>query len=289
MMWKKILIGFLVFVVAIVVLVFYATSGMTDSAENFLKEAGAKQYDKAYSMLSEDFKKATSKEEMIAFLKDAGLDSYKSASWGNRSFEGKRGELEGSITTASGGAVPLTIKFIKAADGNWQIYAISKPQAGTQIESSQKKQANTKEETSKRATQAAPAANAEPAKVPIEGKPADSKSYINLTKETIHDFAASINKKNMEAFRNTTASLFQDQFSVEQFNQAFKSFMDMGIDFTVLDTMQPIFDPKPAIDSDGVLLIKGYYETKPNRFYFDLRYVQESGEWKLVRINADIK
>ena len=43
------------------------------------------------------------------------------------------------------------------------------------------------------------------------------------------------------------------------------------------------------INSDGVLMIKGYYPTTPNRIIFQLKYLQEEDEWKLVGIDVNLK
>jgi hypothetical protein len=132
-MWKKILLGFLGFIVIIVALIMFLTSGMTDSAEAFFTQVKSGQYDQAYRSLSADFKQSTTQEQLTAFMKQTGLDGYQGASWGNRSFEGKQGKIEGSIETANG-AIPIVIKFIKTESGEWQIYSISKPQSGVQAQ-----------------------------------------------------------------------------------------------------------------------------------------------------------
>ena len=135
-MWKKILGGFILFIVAVVAIAMFATSGLTQSAEKFFAYVSAKNYDKAYAMLSEDFKSTTSKEQLKQFLEQNGFTKYKSAKWGNRMIDGNRGKLEGSIITVDNTAIPVTLKMIEDGDGNWKIYAISKPQSGILNESS---------------------------------------------------------------------------------------------------------------------------------------------------------
>jgi hypothetical protein len=38
-----------------------------------------------------------------------------------------------------------------------------------------------------------------------------------------------------------------------------------------------------------VLVSKGYYPTKPNRVVFQLKYVDEEGDWKLGGIDIKLK
>ena len=282
-MWKKVLGGFILLIVLAVGLAFYLTAGMTKTAETFFKEVAAKQYDQAYALTSADFKKVVSKEQMIAFLKQNGLDSFQSASWGNRSAEGNRGVIEGSIIT-SAGAIPLTIKMVKAGD-SWQIYSIDKPAAGTQIEKEVKNPGDTAGRPAEATQASAQPASPKPAESAVQDTDA---AYTKLVKETLHTFALSINQKNMEGFRQSVSKALQDAVSTEKFNNAFKVFIEKNVDFTIVDPMQPVFDSKPVIN-DGILTLKGHYDTTPNKLYFNLSYMQENGAWKLTNIDVNVK
>jgi hypothetical protein len=37
------------------------------------------------------------------------------------------------------------------------------------------------------------------------------------------------------------------------------------------------------------LLVRGYFETAPNRVTFTLDFVQSEGEWKLINIHVKVK
>ena len=43
------------------------------------------------------------------------------------------------------------------------------------------------------------------------------------------------------------------------------------------------------IDDNGRLMLKGYFDTTPSRVNYDLDFVMSDGEWKLIRINVDVK
>ncbi|HGZ70016.1 MAG TPA: hypothetical protein ENK74_01305 [Nitratifractor sp.] len=268
-MWKKILIGVVAFFAIVIALVMYGTSGMTDTVDSFLQSVSEQNYNKAYNYLSDDFTKSTSKEQLIAFVKSSGLDKYKSASWGNRSFEGKRGEIEGTIETQNGGAIPLKVKFTKLSDGSWRIYAIEKAQSGVQVE---------KETQKNKVAKTAPSSTPKKSDADIEA----------LVKDTILHFAVSVNKKDMSFLRDSASNRFKEAVTLEAANKGFQSFMDMNIDFTILDKMEPIIDSQEK-KSDGRLVLNGHYETKPNKFYFVIHYIKESGTWKLIALDINIE
>ena len=454
-MWKKILGGFGIFIVLLFVIVMYATSGLAETADKFFSALSAMHYDKAYDMLSEDFKKSVSKKKLIDFAHKNGFDLYKKANWSNRYTDGNRGVLEGSIETVRGTVVPVTLKMVQDENANWKIYAIFKPKSGIVEEGTSIK---TKEDNNlkdnKPATtnsnekpikptmpnptniptnnindnqsnaisneaaannlnspkeMALPSdnelkrmvkksfellaygikdknleklynymsslvhkkfsleqmnqhfqkefkyadyflelLNIEPTITKKEYVPSEKRlvikgeyitnfnkltynliykwennkwsliginfnvsdyiqnnnqqtstnntppkldttdKYINLVKSTMHTFALSVKEKSMKKMHQQCASIFQKKIDVDKLNRLFKSFMDKNINLLLLDNLNPIFDKEPAIGSNGILELKGHYDTKPLIVRFDLKYIKEDGIWKIIGIDIDV-
>ena len=247
----------LALILAIVTAAFYFTSGLTTTADEFFRAVKQQDMAKARAQLSEDFKANTDEAALKVFLTKANLLNYKEASWSNRSFKNNRGDLDGTITTDSGGSVPIKMAFIKE-QGAWKIYSIEKPASG----------ASTKDST--------PALLTKP-------------GHSALAKKSMHDFAISVSQKNMGHFRTTISKLWQDQFPIEKLNQAYASIFTSSVDLTRLDSLDPVMDSEPTIDGNGVLLIKGHYPTKPNQVFFENKYLDEGAGWKLVGFNVNIK
>ena len=239
------------------VAVFYFTSDMVSVADDFFLSARDGDIATAYSLLSDDFQSTTTQSELLAYLEDNRLVNYQEANWQNRSINGGRGELTGSITTASGGVVPISISFVKGAE-SWKIYSIQKPASGLQTES--------------RAAQ-----------IPAEA------DQVELVRTTIREFAESINQRSMKNFYDHSSKLWQQQTTVEEFDQAFAEFYNLGADLTVLDGYSPVFDSTPLLNEDGVLVLSGYYQTNPSQFYFEQKYIYEGLGWKLIGFRANIQ
>jgi len=252
----KIVIGIVVVFVVAVTVMFYLTSDMTDTAKKFFTAIKAKDYTTAYQYLSEDFRAATPQAEFTSFLEKSALLRFKDASWSNRSISGGRGELDGSVTTESGGVVPIKLGFIKEND-KWLIYSIYKPQAGL--------------------------AGGESGKLPSESE------QVALVKESIRKFALSVNAKDFTVFHKYTSHLWQREMTVQKFNEVFKPFLENNINLLPLDNLSPVFDGTSSIDDNGVLLIKGHYPTKPSKVLFELKYIYEGVSWKLVGTNINVK
>ena len=244
----KIVIGIIgVFVVGIAV-VFYLTSGMADNANAFFSAIKNGDISTAHSYLSEDFKMSTDETALKEFLSASALVNFKEASWSSRQINGGIGELNGAVTTNSGGIIPLKIIFVKENDV-WKIYAIQKPTAGLQEEESSPS-------------------------IPTE------KEQEALVQRAIFDFGTSLNKKDMTIFRNSVSTIWQKQVTKEELEEAFKEMFDAG-DFTVLSTMSPKIEPVSQLGENGELILKGYFVSGGHKVTFTQKYIYQGIAWKL--------
>jgi hypothetical protein len=100
-------------------------------------------------------------------------------------------------------------------------------------------------------------------------------------------FNNAVQEKSFAAFyQEQTVPTFRKQFPLEKFSAAFQTFIDKGYDISNIAKSDPVFDVPPAIDSDGVLVLKGQYPTRPNKVTFKLTYLREGSAWKLLGINV---
>jgi hypothetical protein len=257
---KKILIivgAALTLIVIGIALVFYFTSGVVEVANSFFSAVKAGDYNRARGFLSEDFRAATPTGAMRDFLEQSALINYASANWGTRTISGSQGELEGEIKTRDSGTVPVKMTFVKE-NGFWKILSLRKFEAGIL--------------TGER------------------GKAVPSYNELKfMANGSLHDLALAIKAGDFTDFYQNIARLWQSQTNKEDLLTSFKSFTDQNIDLTVLNGMDPVFDKRPIIDSNGFLALQGYYPTKPSVAYFELKYGYEYPEWKLVSINVSVR
>lgn len=265
----KIVIGLSAVIVVILAIVLFTTSGMRTTANEFFGAVKQQDMTKARTYLSEEFKASTDEDALKEFLSKSALLNFKEANWAESSINGGRGELNGTITTETGGNIPIKLLFIKENE-EWKIYAMQKPTAGLQPSESA--------EPSASATSAA-----SPAAIPGKAE------QIALSKQSMHDFALSLKNKNMEHFRSTVSKMWQSQFTTEKLNEGYASVIKADLDLTVLDSLQPVLDGDATINEDGVLVIKGHYPTKPSVVSFECKYIYEGISWKLIGFFLDIK
>jgi hypothetical protein len=117
----------------------------------------------------------------------------------------------------------------------------------------------------------------------------EEKELKKMTESSLVSFGRAVKAKDFSEFYEDVAKVWQKQTTAKKLQDAFKDFLDKNIDLpSVVKEMKPVFNHPAAIDSDGVLLVQGYYPTKPNRVIFKLKYLDEEGDWKLVGVNVNL-
>jgi hypothetical protein len=278
----KIIMGIVVFIILVVVLVFYLTGDMVDTADSFFKAVKQNDIAKARGYLAEEFKAATDEKALKDFLSSNALLKFKETSWGERQISGSRGELNGSVNTETGGTVPVKLTLVKES-GAWKIYSLQKPTAGL----TSKEEPGTSQQPGLVSTsKEEPSGSQKPALVltpkGAAGTVPSHAEQIILAKKSMHDFAVSLKAKSMEHFRNNISNLWQRQFTTQKLNEAYGKIIEAELDLSVLDTLEPILYEEAQIDQDGVLILKGHYATQPSQVKFQQKFIKEGGVWKLI-------
>lgn len=130
--WQGCLLAFGAFVLliaAIVGVVFYATSGIVDTADEFFEAASEGDYSTAYGLTSQQLQSTLTEEQLEAFAVDYGLDAVSDTSWNSRNINNDRGELVGTLTTAGGGTIPVEIDLVYEGE-EWKISFINVDASG---------------------------------------------------------------------------------------------------------------------------------------------------------------
>jgi hypothetical protein len=91
---------------------------------------------------------------------------------------------------------------------------------------------------------------------------------------------------NFDVFHAKLAKPFRQQFTPERLQETFKSFSEQHIDFDIIATYKPVYEPEASVDGDGKLIVKGHFPTEPTRVLFDLAFIPSDGEWKLISIHV---
>jgi hypothetical protein len=249
---------------AVIYMVFQFTAPMVTAGEKFLASLGSGTTESAYAMTSATLRAAQTQQDFARTVKSYGLDSFQSASWSNRNVSNDRGTLEGTATTKSGGAVPLTIEMIKE-NGTWKVLSIKGPQTGAST---------------------GPIIAQESAPPALAAPPADEAARLALASLLL--FNEAVQAKSFVTFHAGISKLWQEQITPAKLLEIFQPFITAQIDLAAIKPVNPVFNTPPAVNADGVLLLDGHYPTTPNKVYFKLKYVAENKLWMLIGVNVNV-
>ena len=261
----KVLLGIVAVIALAIAAVFWFSRALPSAADGFFAALKAHDGAKAQSYLSSGFKAASDDAALARFVAANGLADVAATSWPGRNVSTQNGNttglLDGKATLGDGRVVALKIAFVKEA-GEWKIQTIDTPSAGL-------------------LNDGRPVSAAKP---PLP----DAAERSALVKQTLHDFFVSIAAKDMTHFYSTISALWQKQTDPKALEAAFKSVMDVGNDWSVIDPLEPQFDGDAGIADDGTLHITGHYATHPAQLDFTLRYVREGAAWKPIAVNIKL-
>jgi hypothetical protein len=134
--------GIGVFVVLLLALVFYLTSGLTGIVHKQLNALHHDDIAKAYSYTSKDFQSVTTIEDFQTFVEQfPSLKDNKSATFTEREIKNNVGVLKGTLTSKDGIENAVEYQLIKE-DGKWRILGISMRPAGAKVEIKRSEESN---------------------------------------------------------------------------------------------------------------------------------------------------
>ncbi|HKS18288.1 MAG TPA: hypothetical protein VJS63_03650 [Bradyrhizobium sp.] len=82
---------------------------------------------------------------------------------------------------------------------------------------------------------------------------------------------------------------FRDQFPPEKLRAVFKDLVEKHAVFDAVVANPIVADADARIDENGVLRLKGHFETTPKQVKYQLGFIASDGLWKLSGITIDIE
>lgn len=254
-LFLKIFAGLALFAVIAVAIALYLTAGITRSADDFFAAVERNDLSAARGLLSQQFLVSVDEPSLRRFLGE-DLGQVTQTSWSSRVIENGSGRLVGELTTRAGGTVPVKIALVKE-DAGWRIQAIERSLPTGLVE----------------------------ARPPLP----TSAAQASLVAQSLRDFGASVAAGDMRQFRDSTSRLWQEQFSLERFEESYRGFLGVEFDWSFADQLAPAIDGESVINEDGVLVLSGHYAPEPYRVNFTQKFVHEQSQWRLIGFSLQIQ
>lgn len=242
------------------------------AAQNFFKQIAGGETDAAYQSTAFGFKAQRSSAVFTAAAKDMGLADYASAEWDKPERDGRTTTIRVKIKTNSGAAIPLIVTLVKEG-GTWKVFSLRSPPSS---------ETGISENRFSLVGKAPSFADAVTKPVPPENE------IRQLIRENLLRFEEAIKSQSFDAFYESVAVHWQDQLTKGQLQRAFQPFIDQKVSLAGVSQANPVFDAPPAVNSEGLLVVAGHYDTNPYRVRFAMRFFYELPAWKLFGLDVDL-
>lgn len=242
------------------------------SAQKFFEQIAAGQADAAYQSAAFGFRAQRSSAVFAAAARDMGLADYAGAEWDKPERDGRTTTIRVKIKTTGGTAIPLIVTLIKES-GTWKVFSLRSPPSGD---------SGTSENRFSLVGKAPSFADAVTKPMPPENE------IRQLVRENLLRFNEAIASQSFDAFYESVAVHWQDQLTKGQLQRAFQPFIDKKINLAAIGQANPVFDTAPSVNSEGLLIVAGHYDTSPYRVRFAMRFFYELPAWKLFGLDVDL-
>lgn len=242
------------------------------AAQTFFNEIATGHTDDAYRSSAFGFQAQRSATVFSAAVKDMGLTDFASADWDKPERDGQTTTIRVKIKTHSGTEIPLIVTLIDQT-GAWRVFSLkSPPSQDTGLSENRFSLVGKVPSFSDAVTKPMPPEN----------------EIRQLVRENLLRFNEAIASQSFDSFYDSVATHWQDQLTKGQLQRAFQPFVDQKINLGGIANANPVFDEAPAINSEGLLVVAGHYETQPYRVQFSMRFYYELPTWKLFGLDVNI-
>lgn len=242
------------------------------AAQHFFEQIAAGQTEAAYHDAAFGFQAQRSAAVFAAAAKDMGLTEYAGAEWEKPERNGNSATLRVNVQTKNGTKIPLVVSMTKQS-GTWRVFSLrSPPDKDTGISENRFS-----------------LVGKTPAFADAVTKPMIPDNEVRqLVRDNLLRFNEAIESQSFDAFYESVSTHWQDQLTKGQLQRAFQPFIDHKISLAIVGKATPVFDEPPTINSEGLLIVSGHYETQPYRIQFAMRFYYELPVWKLFGLDVNL-
>ena len=110
-----------------------------------------------------------------------------------------------------------------------------------------------------------------------------------LIKSILVTLSDAVAADNFTVMHAKISKPFREQFPPEKLRTVFKDLIEKHAVFDAVVAKPIVPDAEAQIDQNGVLRLKGHFETTPKQVKYQLGFIASDGLWKLSGITIDIE
>lgn len=244
----------------------------TEAVKRFFEQIGSGKAEEAYASASFGFRAQQTQAVFVQTTRELGLMEIKEIRVSPPDTKGRDAKLGVDIDVQAGKSLHFDVSLIEE-NGAWRVYALRSAKEGSAK----------KENRFSLVGRGAAFTDALSQTVPEERR------VKSLTTETMQRFADAVEQEQFEAFHAEISDAWKTQVTAAQVKRAFQPFIDRGVKLGGLRSLEPVYDGPALINTEGLLVVTGYYPTQPYKVWFSLRFIYELPRWRLFGIDVDLQ
>ena len=247
--------------------------GPAEAARQFIREIQTGNAREAYDSATFVFQAQQSFEFFAQTTQEVGLTELALADFSQPSVEDGTARINANFQTKNGDQFSLNMVLIQER-GAWRVFSMKSP----------------------RSLQTGLIEN----KFSVVGKgpgfvdpvnrqaPPNEDEIRKMALRAMLDFNDAIRQKSFEGFYETIAMAWKKQISADSLQRAFQPFIDKDIDISSVQGTEFIFERKPEVNTEGLLIVFGHYPTQPYEVLIELKFMYEVPKWRLFGIDVKL-
>jgi hypothetical protein len=243
------------------------------AAKKFLELIAADQPAQAYDAAAFGFRARQTGRAFAQTAREMGLMQQESQAWDPPQVTGDEATVRVEVTLKGGRTQALVFTLVNES-GAWRVHSLRSP-----LDSSGQRSANRFSLLGKGA------AFSDALSQPLP----EEKDVRRLVSETIAKFDEAVQAKSFADFYTSVAVSWQKQLSVGQLDRAFQPFINAGVRIGGLNDAEMQLDGPPTINTEGILVVNGHFNTAPYQVYFNMKFIYEIPRWKLFGLEVNLQ
>ena len=240
----------------VMILAFAFTGSVAATATEFV-ELAARDPGAAYARTSPSYRARILPAGFATFVRHICIDRMRAVTWYGRQLGGRSAGVSGDLTLADGTRVPIEVALTRQ-NGRWLISDLLGPEEVGRAR-------------------------------PVEGRilPSDRKLQ-ELIEDSVGAFVTAIQKRDFASYYAGLAQRGRRLNAAADLPRMYKHAIGQPLDLLALRERPPEWSVPPVLERDGTLRLRGRYQARPLGLRFELRYIYEDGEWRLMTAKFDL-
>ena len=244
----------------------------TAAARTFFELIAAGKAAEAYESATYGFKAQQTDKFFEQTAKELDLVNFASMTSEAAEVERNSAKLKIEMTTKAGKKIPLLLTLVDER-GAWRVHAIRSP-----------KSTETGLSANLFGTVGKGTAFVDALNRPMP----DAKEINKLIETHLLMFDEAVQEGSFDRFYGRVSRAWQGQLTKGQLTREFQPFIDKKVSLAAIRGKEPVLDAPATLTTDGLVIAKGYYDTKPLRVLFTLKFIYELPKWRLFGMDVSI-